>query len=251
MRIVLPFFMICASSAQRPYQYDAPQGRWLNNEHPPHHVRAPVPLGGITACPVDYDFCIDSRWSDDRTCMYPMPHLIKRCFDESCIQSPFGIERAGNRLEDTYCKDFMDVEGRVCQYNDAQRCECPSEIEEIVYANAVVVHQGESVPPGYKAVSECVYPSANIKRLQNGGYVDPPLPGQPAPPAIPDHPKLKGNLTWSDPLGADDVSTRPPLRPRANGSGGVGDDQNNQAVRSFYPSAAGMIITICVVFMII
>jgi hypothetical protein len=144
-----------------------------------------------------------------------MPHLIKRCYDESCIQSPFGISRKQTQLEDTYCKDFMDVEGRVCQYNDYQRCTCPAEIEEVVYANAQVIHKGDSVPEGYKIVSECVYPSANIKRLQNGGYVDPPLPGQPAPPAIPDHPKLKGDSFWKDPNEIE-VTTLPPLKVRAD-----------------------------------
>ena len=251
MRIVLSSILLCASSAQRPYQYDAPPGRWLVGESSPNHARPALPSGAEAACPTELDFCIDSRWSDARTCLYPMPHLIKRCFDESCIQSPFGAERAQNRLEDTYCKDFMDVEGRVCQYNDRLRCECPAEIEDIVYANAVVVHKGESVPPGYRLAPECVYPSANIKRLQNGGYVDPPLPGHPAPPAIPDHPKLKGNLTWVDPA-EPDATTRPPLRQRANnGSGVVDDDQNNPAVPSFSPSAAGLVLTICAVFMII
>ncbi len=250
MRIAFPSILISVCLAQRPYQYDAPPGRWLNGEQSPGHARPALPTGAVPACPGDLDFCIDSRWSDAQTCLYPMPHLIKRCFDESCIQSPFGGERAQNRLEDTYCKDFMDVEGRVCQYNDALRCQCPADIEDIVYANAVVVHQGESMPPGYRFAPECVYPSANIKRLQNGGYVDPPLPGHPVPPMIPDDPKLKGNLTWVDP--SDDATTRPPLRPRGNGGSSVvrDDDQNNPAVQSFYPSAAGLMITICAVFMI-
>jgi hypothetical protein len=249
MRVVYSSIIVSLGDASRSYQYDAPQGRWLNGEYSPKLIRPALPSGAVAACPVDFDFCIDARWSDPRTCLHPLPHLIKRCFDESCIQSSFGAQRAESRLEDTYCKDFMDVEGRVCQYNDMLRCECPLDVEDVVYANALVVHPGEAMPPGYRHASECVYPSANIKRLQNGGYVDPPLPGQPAPPPIPDHPKLKGNPNWTDPVDFDDVPTRPPLRPKGSSFAELG--QGSPADLKHYPSAAGLVITFCAVFMII
>jgi len=238
MRFDLVLCMLGTVISTRPFQYDAPTGRWLDGEYIPRQARPALTEGSMAACPTTKDFCIDTRWSDARTCLYPMPHLIKRCYDESCIQSSFGFERKQANLEDTYCKDFMDVEGRVCQYNDFKKCTCPSDIEDVAYANAVVVYKGESVPPGYRIAPECIYPSANIKRLQNGGYVDPPLPGQPFPPAIPDHPKLQGDLFWKDPADIP-VSTLPPLRPRS------GDSSKSTAV----PSAAVLAISVIILVM--
>ena len=145
------------------------------------------------ACPNKYKFCIDTRWSDPQTFLSPNPHLIKRFFDEGCIQSAYGRDRAEKNMEDTYCKDFMSFEGRFCQWTEQVRCECAEHIEDIVFANGRVIRDGDSVPAGYNIVPECIYPPKNIKRMPNGRYVDVLVPGKPALPPFHDDPKLKGN----------------------------------------------------------
>jgi hypothetical protein len=191
------------------FQADAPKGRWLNGETPPKNQRH-LPAGTTVACPTDFSFCVDTKWSDAQTCLHPNPHLIKRCMDLGCIESPFGRARAAAFEEDTYCKDFMSREGRYCQWTEKYMCNCPSHVEDIVFANAIIVNANEPLPHGYRIAKECIYPTPNMKRMPNGAYVDVPIPGEPLPPPIPDDPKLKGNLSWVDPRGeAPDATLRP------------------------------------------
>lgn len=192
----------------RAIQRNAPDGRWLNGESPPKEPRI-VPEGSRVACPVGFEFCIDSRWSDAQTCLRPNPHLIKRCLDESCIGSAFGKKRAAEYLEDTYCKDFMSFEGRFCQWTEEVRCTCSPSVEDIVYANGVVLSWAEEVPEGYTLASECLYPSNNIKRMPNGAYVDVPVIGGAPVPPIPNNPKLQGDPFWKDANAGPAPTVRP------------------------------------------
>ena len=187
---------------------NAPDGRWLNGESPPKKPRT-VPEGSRVACPLGFEFCVDSRWSDAQTCLHPNPHLIKRCLDESCIGSAFGKKRAAEYLEDTYCKDFMNFEGRFCQWTEEVRCTCSPSVEDVVYANGVVLSSAEEAPEGYTLASECVYPSNNIKRMPNGAYVDVPVTGGAPVPPIPNNPKLHGDLFWKDPNAGPAATVRP------------------------------------------
>ena len=208
MRIYVTSLWIVSKYAAG-YQEDATEGRWINGETPPKAPRA-VLEGSRVACPDAHDFCIDTKWSDGQTCLSPNPHLIKRCLDESCIRTDFGKNRSAQLLEDTYCKDFMKSEGRLCQWTEAIRCSCPSDIEDIVFANGVILEADNfSVPPGYKLASECVYPSNNMKRMPNGAYVDVPVPGGPPVAPIPDDPKLKGDPFWKDVRNVTDATVRP------------------------------------------
>lgn len=199
MRITVAAIAINQVVSQKSYQRDAPDGRWLEGEHGPSFPRSSPSSDSRVACPNSFSFCIDTRWSDARTCIYPNPHLIKRCYDEGCIRSDFGQDRITQGLPDTYCKDFMDVEGRFCQWTEQVRCTCTEEDEDIVYANSVVVAAGNPMPEGYRTASECIYPTNNLKRMPNGAYVDVPVPGKPSPPPIPNDAKLQGDLNWVDP----------------------------------------------------
>lgn len=220
------------------FQRDAPRGRWLNGDRPPKTLRF-VNAGSVVACPTVLDFCIDTRWSDEQTCLHPNPHLIKRCLDESCIRSPFGKARAAQELEDTYCKDFMSHAGRFCQWTEQYRCTCAPDVEDIVYANGIVLNHGDDVPAGYAPASECVYPSDNIKRMPNGAYVDIRVPGGPPVPRIPDDPKLKGDILWLD---ADSVPTGTvrPLAVPAQSSGST-----NIGIVSVHCALVAIIFLLC------
>jgi hypothetical protein len=116
----------------------------------------------------------------------------------------------------------MSREGRYCQWTEQYMCACPRDIEDIVYANGVVVMPGDAMPPGYRKAEPCIYPTGNMKRMPNGAYVDIPVPGNPLPPPIPDDPKLKGNLSWVDPRGEDHDATLRPL-PGFGANGGNND----------------------------
>ena len=208
MRVSFLSVSLCPVLAIAYYQGDAPEGRWYGNERPPKHPRS-VPANARVACPSEFNFCIDYKWSDAQTCMHPNPHLIKRCMDEGCIQSDFGKARAAELLEDTYCKDFMSREGRFCQWTEQVKCHCPKGEEDIVFANGIIIKPGDSIPSGYKLTESCVYPTPNMKRMPNGAYVDVPIPGGPVPPPIPNDAKLKGNLSWVDPREANGGTRRP------------------------------------------
>ena len=80
-------------------------------------------------------------------------------------------------------------------------CRCPQEAEDLVYANRVALRHCDSIPDGYKITKPCIYPTANMKHMQNGAYMDIPMPGGEIPPPMPNDPKLKGNLSWVDPRG--------------------------------------------------
>lgn len=208
MMLLIAIFSVIQVAADKCYQRDAPEGRWLEGEHKPTSARD-APEAGRLACPHSFDFCIDTRWSDARTCMYPNPHLIKRCYDEGCIRSEFGVARSNAGEEDTYCKDFMDIEGRFCQWTESVRCTCSDNVEDIVFANAVTVYN--LVPEGYRMASECVYPSNNFKRMPNGAYLDVPVLGQPSPPAVPSDPKLMGDQFWTEKEEEDSATMKPLL----------------------------------------
>lgn len=198
MRFVCGLLCVSVLLVDAKYQEEAPEGRWLNNERPPNAARSVAPESQV-ACPTEFNFCLDYKWSDQQTCLHPNPHLIKRCMDEGCIRSPFGQALIAARKDDTYCKDFMSVEGRYCQWTEAYRCQCPREIEDLVYANGVVVAAGESVPAGYRLAKDCVYPTKNMKRMPDGAYVDVPVVGELPPPPIPNDPKLQADPLWVDP----------------------------------------------------
>ena len=201
MRLIAIAVTLFTTGTVSYYQGDAPEGRWYGKETPPKHPRTP-PTDAQIACPSEFKFCIDYKWSDAQTCLHPNPHLVKRCMDEGCIQSEFGKSRGAQQLEDTYCKDFMNREGRFCQWTEEVKCHCPKKEEDIVFANGIVVRPGDSVPSGYSIVSSCIYPTPNMKRMPNGAYVDVPIPGGPVPPPIPGDAKLKGDPAWVDPKDA-------------------------------------------------
>ncbi len=211
MRGVVNSSLLAVSLCERFGEY-APDGVWLFGQQPPRRKR-PVPApGSIVTCPVqpDMDFCIDTMWSDDLTCLHPMPHLIKRCYDVGCLSSEFGQERMLGRKEDTYCKDYMGREGRFCQWSDVIRCSCSD--EQIVYVNAIAVPQGEPIPEGYSKAGKCAYPTNNIKRYPNGKYEEVPVMFGEQPPTVPPHPKLLGDPNWKDPFAEPTATPRPAPR---------------------------------------
>lgn len=218
MQLFFKTLTLGASLSAASYQADAPVGRWYGSDTPPKQPRS-VPGDAQVACPKEFDFCIDYRWSDAQTCLHPNPHLIKRCLDLGCIESPFGKARAAAFQEDTYCKDFMSKEGRYCQWTEQYMCRCPPEIEDLVYANGVVIRGGQAIPDGYRIVKPCIYPTGNMKRMQNGAYVDVPVPGGEIPPPMPDDPKLKGDPHWVDPRGE-------PIDPALRNPNFAADDAN-------------------------
>ena len=117
-------------------------------------------------------------------------------------------------------------------------CNCPSHIEDVVYANGVVVMPGDAMPEGYRKAEPCIYPTGNMKRMPNGAYVDIPVPGEPLPPPMPDDAKLKGNLSWVDPRGESNDATLRPL------PGFSSTDGNNDASlmysNGYYVSIVGI-----------
>jgi hypothetical protein len=110
----------------------------------------------VAACPTDRDYCIDSRYSDEGTCMYPSPETIKECLDDTCAAHPANEAIFRSKKEDSYCKDWQkSPEGRVCHWTSDVFCSCPK--FSIVYTNAVFVPIGNGAPQGYAVAQQCKY----------------------------------------------------------------------------------------------
>jgi hypothetical protein len=120
------------------------------------------PPGYRVVCPSDRAYCIDYQSSDNGTCMYPDPLEIKRCYDNSCTGSAWAPVVRRQQGEDTYCKDFMTPQGRVCQWLDSVPCSC--EARSIYYYSGEFVAPGEPVPYGFAEVFPCTYPLDVIRR---------------------------------------------------------------------------------------
>jgi hypothetical protein len=205
MRFVLASIPLPLLTCAR-FQDNAHVGSWLPGEEKPILARGAPLEGSIVLCPSSHRFCIDTKYSDPQTCLSPNPHLIKRCYDETCHHSELGRELIEKGMDSSYCKDFKGLAAMVCHHIDTP-CTCDESIEQIVYANALVISPGDVVvPEGYAAVSECVYPSKYIRRLPNGEYVDVAPAGEPTAPPVPDDEKLRGDYSWTPP----DVATKPP-----------------------------------------
>ena len=127
----------------------------------PGPPRVPPP-NHVTVCPSDRAYCVDFRASDNGTCMYPDPLEIKRCYDSSCINSPWNALVFRTQGENSYCKDFMTPAGRVCQWADNQACTCNT--KSIMYYDAEFIPPGENIPPGFSQVYPCTYPLDVIRR---------------------------------------------------------------------------------------
>ena len=127
----------------------------------PGPPRIPSP-GHTPVCPSDRAYCIDYKASDNGTCMYPDPLEIKRCYDSSCINSPWNALVFRTHGENSYCKDFMTPAGRVCQWADNQACTCNT--KSIMYYDAEFIPPGETIPPGFSQVYPCTYPLDVIRR---------------------------------------------------------------------------------------
>ena len=122
------------------------------------------PPGYRVACPSDRAYCIDYKGSDNGTCMYPDPVSIKNCYDQSCIQSSYGPMVRKQQGEDTYCKDFMTPQGRLCQWIDTAPCKCDS--QSIFYYSGEFVPPGEPIPQGFNEVYPCTYPLDLIRKAK-------------------------------------------------------------------------------------
>jgi hypothetical protein len=123
----------------------------------------------LVACPSDKNYCIDERYSDAVTCMYPDPTTVKVCLDESCEKLPENEEIFKQVFEDSYCKDYMSPEGRVCQWT-ATPCTCQK--YDLEYVDAFVVSPGSGIPRGWKTAPKCEYPDnfkAENKRADQDG----------------------------------------------------------------------------------
>lgn len=120
------------------------------------------PEGYRVACPSEPGFCIDYQTSDNGTCMHPDPVEVKKCYDNSCIQSPWGPDVRRRQNEDTYCKDFMTPQGRLCQWIDDVPCTCES--KSIIYYSGEFVAPGDPIPPGFTEAAPCTYPLDLIRR---------------------------------------------------------------------------------------
>ena len=127
----------------------------------PGPPRIPPP-GHTPVCPSDRAYCIDYKASDNGTCMYPDPLEIKRCYDNSCINSAWNALVYRTHGENSYCKDFMTPAGRVCQWADNQACTCNA--KSITYYDAEFIPPGESIPEGFSQVYPCTYPLDVIRR---------------------------------------------------------------------------------------
>lgn len=122
------------------------------------------PPGYRVACPSDRAYCIDYKGSDNGTCVYPDPVSIKNCYDQSCIQSSFGPMVRKQQGENTYCKDFMTPQGRLCQWIDTAACTCDS--QSIFYYSGEFIPPGEAIPQGFNEVYPCTYPLDLILRAK-------------------------------------------------------------------------------------
>ena len=142
-----------------------------------------APAGTVAACPTDREYCIDTRFSDEGTCMFPSPETVKECLDDTCAAHPGNEAIFKSKKEDSYCKDWQAApEGRVCHWTTDVFCSCPS--FSIVYTNAAFVPVGGLAPYGYAIAEQCKYPDnykAKNKRELNqndngaGGAQDKPL----------------------------------------------------------------------------
>ena len=166
------------------------------------HSRRTLPEGARAACPTDRNYCIDSRKSDELTCMYPAPLTLKVCMDESCQRAPSNAEIFRVHGEDSYCKDYQTTpEGRVCHWTQDVFCTCSK--FNIVYVDAKAVAAADPIPVGWRVTRPCVYPdnykAANL-REDNG-------PGptmQPAPRVGGQQPRM-GNSDATDSVSAGSV----------------------------------------------
>ena len=125
-------------------------------------LRHDPPEGYRVACPNDRMYCIDYQTSDNGTCMHPDPVEVKRCYDDSCIRSPWGPSVRRKQNEDTYCKDFMTPQGRLCQWIDNVPCTCES--KSILYYSGEFIAPGEPIPQGFAEAFPCTYPLDLIRR---------------------------------------------------------------------------------------
>lgn len=122
------------------------------------------PPGYRVVCPSDRLYCIDYQSSDNGTCMYPDPLEIKSCYDRSCTGSAWGALVRRQQGEDTYCKDFMTPQGRVCQWLDSVPCSC--EARSIFYYSGEFIAPDEAVPYGFTEAHPCTYPLDVIRKAQ-------------------------------------------------------------------------------------
>jgi hypothetical protein len=116
--------------------------------------RPDPPSGHKVLCPNTHKFCIDERYSDKGTCMYPSPVDIKQCLDDSCSDQPDNEANFQKVKEDSYCKDFKRAASRVCQWLD-NPCTCDK--FDIEYVDAVYWPRDERTPEGYKVATTCAY----------------------------------------------------------------------------------------------
>jgi len=133
----------------------------------------------VIACPTDYNYCLDTKYSDVGTCMWPSPIEIKECLDDTCASNPANEAIFKQHGEDTYCKEWQkSPEGRVCHWTIDLYCSCPK--FDIVYTDARYIASGSAIPRGFARVEPCIYP-INYKRKnkhENDAHVGPPQ-GQP------------------------------------------------------------------------
>jgi hypothetical protein len=127
-------------------------------------LRHDPPEGYRVACPNDRMYCIDYQTSDNGTCMHPDPVEVKKCYDSSCVRSPWAPAVRKKQNEDTYCKDFMTPQGRLCQWIDNLPCTCES--KSILYYSGEFIAPGEPIPHGFNEVFPCTYPLDLIRRAQ-------------------------------------------------------------------------------------
>jgi hypothetical protein len=126
----------------------------------------------VVACPTDKKYCIDTKYSDAGTCMWPSPVIIKECLDDACAAHPANESIFKTHGEDSYCKDWQKVpEGRVCHWTTDVFCSCDK--FDITYTDAKYVSPAEVMPSGYASAQPCNYP-INYKAINKRGNVEKP-----------------------------------------------------------------------------
>lgn len=115
-----------------------------------------LPSGKMALCPTDRTFCIDTRKSDETTCLHPDPLSIKICLDKSCLALLENERIFAERGDDSYCKDFMAMpEGRLCHWSMSP---CTCDQFDLTYVDALIINTEDAIPRGWEAVGECEYP---------------------------------------------------------------------------------------------
>ena len=157
-------------------------------------------------CPTEKTYCIDSRDSDATTCMYPSPIAIKECLDDSCVAAPGNAAVFAKQGEDSYCKDYMLPEGRVCHWIEVPY-PCTYSKFDITYVDALLVKNYDPNPKGWAPARVCQYPDNYKAENRRAGESDGLPRRQPTLNAADGTNSLNDNKAADTQIGAGLVAT--------------------------------------------